>query len=143
MPKPEPTYTVDQITRVKRWWCWDCGTPANPYRVHDDVWKAAWPEGAPHRRRLTDLATRLFPNAHRRDPTTNKVVISICLCFLCLERRLGRELQITDFPTVSKAGVPAYANYGVFIGYRMGTGAKARKLAKIAEETGDKKDEGG
>lgn len=128
--------------RAKRWWCWDCGAPVNPYLLHNSTWALAWPGGEPNRRRLTDQATAQFPQAHRRDPETNKVVIAICLCFLCLEARIKRPLQITDFPVRSKAGKPVYANYGVFLGYRMGTETKARKVLKTQEETGDKKDEG-
>lgn len=135
-----PSYTVEQVTRAARHQCWDCGMPTAPYMVHNEVWKAAWPDGEPARRRLSTLATKLFPNRRNQDPQTHRVLVSINLCFGCLEKRLGRHLTVDDFQRFAKkSGNRIYVNDGIFMGYRIGL----RVTAKKAAELGDKKDEGG
>lgn len=136
--RPIPSYTKEQVERAKKFWCWDCGEPSPLYMVNNDIWKAAWPEGEPNRRRLTSLATTFFPEAQRRDKLTGRVVISICLCFTCLEHRINRKLTLDDFQRSAKSGRIVYANTPIWLGYRMGFLA-----AKKAEKVGDKKDEGG
>ena len=133
-----PSYTTDQVKRAAKSQCWDCGGPSPPYVVNNDVWQEAWPNGEPARRRLSTLATQLFPNARRIDPTSHRVLVSICLCFGCLERRIRRSLRIGDFQRMALSGNRIYLNDGVFLGYRLGLEA-----AQIIEETRNKKDEGG
>ena len=140
MPKPyePPSYTVEQITRATRAQCWDCGGSAPPYVVNNDVWEMAWPNGEPARRRLSTLATRLYPNYRKLDPQSHRVLIAICLCFGCLELRLGRSLRVGAFQRTALSGRRIYVNAGIFLGYRLGLEA-----AKIIAETRDKSDEGG
>lgn len=119
-------------------WCFDCGSPGPWYMVNNEVWKAAWPEGEPAKKRLSTLATAMFPKAQRRSPDSGKVIVAVCLCFLCLERRLKRPLTIADFQRKASSGNDIWTNAGIFFGYRLGL-RDAQKALKL----GDKKDEGG
>lgn len=138
-----PHYTFEQVQRVVKFWCWDCGGQCPAYLVHNDVWQKAWPDRMPIRDQLARLATEMFPNAWRRDANTGRVSISICLCFPCLSRRLGRELYIDDFQELNRHGRPLPINASLFLGFQLGQQAAARALQKKADESGDKKDEGG
>ena len=74
-----------QRTFARRRWCVDCHEEWPPdYMVRDRLWFEA----------------RMTPRGG-------------CLCFTCLEKRLGRELVILDFPPGN------IANKSVYFGYRL------------------------
>lgn len=141
------TFTYDQVLRAVKGWCFDCGMPAPVYIVHREVWVAAWPPDNPcsERRKqvLRKIATKLFPD-RPRSPDSGLAKVHLHLCFNCLEKRLGRPLEITDFPITTRQDLPRTENVGIFLGYMLGKRAARRQaVAQKPDENRDKKDEGG
>lgn len=84
--------------------CFDCAEPAPHYMVHSPVWTEAWPIYSEDRfayKAATPEGEKAFAQ----------------LCFSCLEVRLKRSLDITDFTDV-------LANAGIRKGLAMGRGEK-------------------
>lgn len=81
--------------------CYDCTSTQDWYMLRDEVWNQAWPED------YSKLRTRLtLENQGKR--------VFICLCYDCLEKRLGRSLTIDDFDL----GLPI--NSGIRMGFKLG-----------------------
>ncbi len=142
---PPTTFTPEQLIRAVKGWCWDCGERVPNYLVYNEVWDQAWPKhqkiGVTKLERLKEAATKQFPE-RPRSPHSNRVHVRVYLCFGCLELRLKRRLKITDFRMLTAGDKPLAENAPVFLGYQLGYRAAERALAKKAEESGDKKDEG-
>lgn len=79
----------------KRHGCVDCGAE-DSYMLRNEVWREAFPNyvEVKKQRKLED------PKNHT------------CVCIPCVEKRLGRDLRITDF-------VEAPINRNIFLGYRI------------------------
>ena len=86
--------------------CYDCSAPPPPYMVLNEVWRTAMPEYS----RLKH-ALRHFEESPDRVEREKRYVL---LCLTCLERRLGRPIEIGDFDLT----VPI--NLGIALGYRLG-----------------------
>lgn len=77
--------------------CFDCHGVDPGYMVHYEVWAQAWPDY--HQTRIT-----------LREQFSHLKGVWLCLCFNCLEKRLGRSLVVGDF---TKAPI----NDGIRFGY--------------------------
>jgi hypothetical protein len=80
--------------------------------VRNDVWKEAFP--------LYGLWKSVLGRMLREGVIT-EADKSLVLCLECLERRVGRPLQLSDFTS-------APLSQGVFWGYYMGKAAARREM---------------
>lgn len=96
--------TLEEVVKNHR--CYDCRGWDSCYMVHDEVWAKAWPDYREVRKALVQQYGSPPVNGLRKDR------IFLCLCFGCLEKRLGRPLELGDFKR-------APINEPIFFGYRM------------------------
>jgi len=87
--------------------CHDCSAMSEDYMVTKAVWDEAWPEYRKLRPKLhAEARQKADPDGMRKyDPEGFKKrlrehEVFLLLCFCCLEKRLGRNLQSTDFTDV-------------------------------------------
>lgn len=72
--------------------CLDCGDYDNCYRVHDEVWKLAVPDYE-----ALKGARRASAKEKGLEGPYARAASFVGLCFVCLAKRLGREVTIDDF----------------------------------------------
>jgi len=117
----------------KRCDCFDCHKTSYAYMLTEQVWKRAMPEYDEVRAALWKWYEATQPENFREgtdesnsDPSRfmlpGKPVISVRLCYRCVEGRLGRSLVIKDFS-------PAPINESIRFAHRM---SKREVLADLA-----------
>ena len=92
--------------------CHDCGKPSGGYMVHNRIWNLAWPDYVEKKRELM--------RKYKGTPEHFRAHLSLCLG--CLEKRLGRELEDTDFDP----SLPI--NEGLVFGVQLGLRMAARRI---------------
>jgi hypothetical protein len=86
----------------KQFNCWDCKLVHDSFMVKNEVWKQAMPEYVEEKRKLKSMYGLDRP-----------FLVTIHLCFYCLEKRLGRHLRPEDFNLL----LPI--NHGIALGMAM------------------------
>jgi hypothetical protein len=86
----------------KQFNCWDCKLVHNSFMVKDPIWKQAFPDYAEQKKKLKEKYKEDKP-----------FLVTIHLCFTCVEKRLGRKLVPSDFNLL----LPI--NYGIVKGMEM------------------------
>ena len=101
--------------------CRDCDGHGAYYMVTNDVWLQAWPTYVEDKNRELDVCEvalgiptdeKLTEEQHTLIGRSGDLPSGM-LCLPCLEKRLGRPLDIEDFPE----HLPV--NFGIISGYRM------------------------
>ena len=96
------------MSHTKPFHCFDCDTDTVGYSVHDGVWLKAWPTYAADKQ---EAAAKYGKDERgQRHPMG-----CLCLCFNCLEKRLGRRLTPLDFD------FKRIINRGILFGMRFET----------------------
>jgi hypothetical protein len=96
------------MSHTKAFHCWDCDKDATGYMLKDDLWHQAWPTYDNDRKEAAAQYGK--DESGKRNP-----MACLCLCFGCLEKRLGRRLTPLDFNFKSKL------NEGILLGMRFET----------------------
>lgn len=97
----------DEVEKLNKlsFCCYDCSAPHPPeYMVHDHVWRQAFPAYGRIKRELT-AKYKATPESYKGH---------VFLCFACLEARLARKLEPSDF------NLKLPINLGIALGLEMG-----------------------
>jgi len=105
--------------------CFDCDSNTTLYSVHDHVWLKAWPDYQEDKARVVTRYGEYIVDAY--EGTKRHPMNCLCLCFDCLEKRLGRPLTIDDFDGTR-------ANDGIRFGHSLAQINRGRPLKVIPLE---------